>query len=92
MSRASVRKEGFGLLGVSIVACLACCAGPILGVLGGMSLAGLASTVFIGWAGLAVATLAATGWLILHRRRASLCATPDSVPVELRAASRPDQP
>jgi len=89
MTGASVRKEGFGLLGVGVVACLACCAGPILGVLGGISVAGLASTTFIGWAGLVVAALAASAWLIISRRRVRRCTAPESVPVDLRVRSSP---
>lgn len=69
MTDRAARKEGFSLLGIGAVACIACCAGPILGVLGGISLAGLASTAFIGAAGLVVAVAAGGAWLWVGRRR-----------------------
>jgi hypothetical protein len=69
MRNRSARKDGFSLLGVGAVACVVCCAGPILGLLGGLSLVGVASTWFIGSAGLVVAAAAGGMWLWLRRRR-----------------------
>ena len=51
----SARKERFNLLGVGAVACVACCAVPIVGILGGISLGAFASTIVIGWTGLVIA-------------------------------------
>jgi hypothetical protein len=65
----SDRKEGFSLLDIGAVACIACCAGPILGVLGGLSLAGVASTAIIGATGLVVAVAAGGAWLWVSRKR-----------------------
>lgn len=71
MTNPSVRQEGFSLLGIGAVACIACCAGPILGVLGGLSLAGLASTALRA-AGLVVAVAAGGAWLwVGWKRRAA---------------------
>ena len=83
MTRGSVRKEGFSLLGVSIAACVACCAGPILGVLGGIGVAGLASTVVVGATGLVIAAVAASAFVLVRRRRVRQCADTDVVPVQL---------
>jgi type VI protein secretion system component VasK len=69
VTRPAIGKEGFSLLGVAAVACIACCAAPILGVVGGITLAGLASTVVVGSAGLVVAVIAGLAWLIVRRTR-----------------------
>ncbi len=37
-------KDRFSVLGLGVAACAACCAGPILAFLGGLGVAGLAST------------------------------------------------
>jgi hypothetical protein len=89
MSKTS--KDGFSILGLGAAACLACCAGPILAFLGGLSLAGAAATWFIGGAGLAIAALAAVAYLYVRSRRSRSCATDAGPvqPVELtRKASR----
>jgi mercuric ion transport protein len=69
MKERSTRRDGFSLLGVGAVACVACCAGPILAVLGGVSLAGLASTVFIGAAGLVIAVAALAAYFVVRQRQ-----------------------
>jgi hypothetical protein len=56
------------LLGFGAAACAACCAGPVLAFLGGLTLAGLASAIFVGGAGLVVATLAAAALVVVRRR------------------------
>lgn len=69
MTGPSGRKEGVGLVGLGAAACVACCAGPILAFLGGLTIAGLASTLFIGAGGLATAAIAGVAWLTIRRRR-----------------------
>lgn len=86
------KKDGFSILGLA-AACLACCAGPILAVLGGVSIAGLASTWLIGASGLVIAAAAAIGLTVVRRRQAAAsCATDpaEPTPIELteRQASR----
>lgn len=73
MTRPSAKRDGFGLVGLGVVACVACCAGPILAVLGGLTIAGLASTLVIGVAGLVVAAVSAVAWLAVRRRRHNSC-------------------
>ena len=64
-------RSGFGLLGVAAAACVACCAGPVLALLGGLGLAGLGTSLFVGAAGLLVAVLAlVTAIVVAVRRRA----------------------
>jgi hypothetical protein len=68
------RTAGFSVLGIGAVACAACCAGPILAFLGGLSLAGLAATLVLGMVGLVVAVGAAVAFLlVLRRQRSSSC-------------------
>lgn len=62
-------KDGVSLLGFGAVACAACCIGPLLAFLGGLSVAGLATTWLIGGTGLAIAAAAATTYLVVRRRR-----------------------
>ena len=81
-------KDGsFSIVGLGIAACVACCAGPILAILGGVTIAGVASTWVIGGAGLIIAAAAAAGFLVVRsRHRASSCATDgagEPVPVTL---------
>lgn len=73
MTGPSAKRDGIGLVGMGVVACVACCAGPILALLGGLTIAGLASTLVIGVAGLAIAAVAAAAWLTVRRRRRNSC-------------------
>jgi hypothetical protein len=82
------RKEHFGIIGVGAAACAACCAGPILAFLGGLSFAGLASTLLIGTLGLAVFVASGTGYLLVRRRRQTPCATPSTEAVSVAAPTR----
>ena len=61
------------ILGLAAVACVACCIGPILGVLGVIAALGLVTSLFIGAAGLLVAVAAVAGFILLRRRRARAC-------------------
>ena len=85
MSAAGERRSGLGILGVGAAACLACCAPLILGVLGGLTAAGLASTLVLGAGGLIIAGVAGGGFVVFHRRsRDSACQTgaPETVLVD----------
>ncbi len=92
MTGTSAKRDGFGLVGLGVVACVACCAGPILALLGGLTIAGLASTLVIGVAGLVVAVMSAVAWLAVRRRRHSSCGDgidgPVPVPPPITKASR----
>lgn len=57
-------------------ACAVCCAGPLLAILGGLSIASLAAAVWI--PALAVVAVAAAGVIvvILRRRRQASCRVP----------------
>ena len=73
------------VLGIAAVACVACCLGPILAVLGAIAALGVASTMVIGAAGLMITAAAIAAFVVVHRRRTDAsCAVPqERVPVEL---------
>ncbi len=81
------RNGNAAIVGVGAAACVACCAGPIVAFLGGLSLAGLVSTFLIGSIGIMIAVLAVAGAVVVHHRRR--CATPDTseIPVALSRRS-----
>jgi hypothetical protein len=81
-------KSGLKLLGLGALACVGCCAGPVLALLSGLSIAGLASTTLIGGAGLVVAAVASTGYLIVLRRRTLACDVTCPVPVPVADPTR----
>ena len=64
-------KTGAGLVGVSAVACAACCAGPILGFLAAVGVTAAVGAVLFGVLGVAAVVLAAVVWR--RRRRARRC-------------------
>ena len=66
------KRNGLGILGFGTAACVACCIGPILAVLGAISAAGVISTLAIGAAGLGIAAAGAVA-LVAVRRRAAGC-------------------
>ena len=61
------------ILGVGALACVVCCIGPILGLLGAIGIATIAGVLAFGIAGLTIALLAIP---VVHRRR-SARARPD---------------
>ncbi len=69
----------FGVLSIAVAACVACCTGPLIALLGGLSLAGPASTMLVGGVGVVVAVLA--GIAVRRLRTACDDEDGDSVPV-----------
>ncbi|WP_460650003.1 hypothetical protein [Kribbella endophytica] len=72
-------RRGWGLVGAvaaALGACAVCCAGPLLAVLGGLSIASLAASVWV--PALAVVAVVAGGVIVvvLRRRRRASCAVP----------------
>ncbi len=83
------RKDGFSPLGLGVAACVACCAGPILAFLGGIGIAGIASTWLIGGAGLLITAVAVIAFIAVRRRQErSTCATDPSVPTPVELTAR----
>ncbi len=76
--------DGRRILGLGALACIGCCAGPLLALLGGVSLAGLAATTVVGGAGLVVAGGAAVAYLSARRRRRA-CAVTEAHTVPIAA-------
>ena len=82
------RGGGLKILGIGALACLGCCAGPVLAFLGGLSIAGLASATVIGAAGLIIAAGAFIAYLLVRRGRSSTCAAKEDQPVAVAAPTR----
>jgi hypothetical protein len=81
------RKDGLSVVGMGAAACVACCAGPILAILGGLSVAGLASTLLLGTAGFVIAAAALAALLVARRRRNDRPVSDDS-PTPVAAPTR----
>jgi hypothetical protein len=82
-------RGSFSVVGIGAPACVACCAGPLLAFLGGLGIAGLASILVIGAAGLLV-TEAAVAVIAIVRRRRTTCDVPEGpVPVAVPTRRAP---
>jgi hypothetical protein len=89
--RSNTGKEGAALVGVGVVACAACCAGPIIGFLAAIGLGTAVGVAMFGAIALVVGGIALLFVLRRQRRtRAASCQT-DSVPVEMSAAARQER-
>jgi hypothetical protein len=87
MSTDETTRQNAGLLGVGAAACVACCAGPLIGFLAAASVATLTTVAVFGVAGLAVPVLAVLAYL-RRRRAAPDSGAAEAVPVVL--GRRPD--
>jgi hypothetical protein len=77
------------IIGLAAAACVACCIGPILGLLGAIATLGLVSSLFIGVAGVIVVAAAVAAFIPLRRRRGQRCRVDNGpVPVELGQRNR----
>lgn len=89
MSKPAKTKNGFGIVGVGAAACFACCAGPILAILGGVTMAGVAGTMFVGAASLIIAVAAAVADLVVRRRRQAAACALAAAPVPVTVTAKP---
>lgn len=82
---ASKAPRTTSILGVAAIACVACCIGPILALVGAVAALGLVSTIFIGAAALVAAAAVTVAALLIGRRRlaAGGAVVPVPVPVDL---------
>jgi hypothetical protein len=72
-------KDAAGVVGLGAAACAACCAGPILGFLGGIAALGVIGALFIGVAGIAIAGSVMVATMTVRGRRSPTpCASPPS--------------
>ncbi len=69
-------NDSLRVLGIGAAACVACCAGPLLAFLGGLGVAGLASTLVIGTGGFLIAAVALIALLLVLRRHRTACPAP----------------
>ncbi len=80
------KTSPFSVIGVGVAACLACCAPLLLGFIGSLGVAGLASTLFIGVGGLVIVAVALAAFVVVRNRKTG-CATSDE-PVPVAAPQR----
>ena len=69
----STKKESAAIVGVGAVACAACCAGPILGLLAAIGVGTAAGFALFGTVAIAVGAIATFVVLGRRRRRATSC-------------------
>lgn len=82
----SGKRDGAAVVGVGAATCVACCAGPILGVLAAIGLTAAAATFAFG--ALAVVGAAIAVLFVLRRRRArTRTCTPAAQTVEVSIAA-----
>ena len=86
MNEKSSQRQGAALVGVGVLACAACCAGPIIGLLAAIGLGTAVGVAMFGAIALVVGGIALLFVLRRrHRRSASSCQS-GSVSVEMSAA------
>ena len=71
------------IVGLATAACVACCIGPIIGLLGAVAAAGIFSTIWTGLFGVAIAVGAITATVIVRRRRTRCGTAQIETPVAL---------
>ncbi|GAA1817349.1 hypothetical protein GCM10009749_29140 [Agromyces neolithicus] len=94
MTRKRAVRSTAGILGAGILACAACCAGPLLAFVGSL---GAASLLGAYWVPALLAVTVAAGIiltvLLIRRRRAKACRLPASrVDVSIQPRAQDDSP
>ena len=79
-------KKPFGILGIGAAACVACCAGPILGFIAATGLLTVTGLALFGTVGLLIA-IPGIALIVRQRRQPSPCTPPDQ-PVAVAAPAR----
>lgn len=75
---------GFGVLGLGAAACVACCAGPILGLLAATGIASVLGAAVFGVVGLVAVLVAAAVLLSRRRRRVNGCTpAPEAISLDV---------
>ena len=79
----SIKKETVTIVGVGAAACVACCAGPIIGFLAAIGIGTAAGFALFGTISLVIGAVA-VAFVVRRRRRAATCSTtPTTVAVEM---------
>lgn len=81
MSATSPTHATKAVVGIGAGACVACCIGPIVALLGALAALGVVATFLLGAAGLLIAAASLVALVAVRRRRATPSAEP--VPVGL---------
>ena len=79
----SIKNENATIVGVGPAACVACCAGPIIGFLAAIGIGTAAGFALFGTISLVIGAVA-VAFVVRRRRRAATCSTtPTTVAVEM---------
>lgn len=79
----SIKNENATIVGVGAAACVACCAGPIIGFLAAIGIGTAAGFALFGTISLVIGAVA-VAFVVRRRRRAATCSTtPTTVAVEM---------
>ena len=80
----SLKRENATIVGVGAAACVACCAGPIIGFLAAIGIGTAAGFALFGTISLLIGALAVAFEMRRRRRSAATCSTtPTTVAVEM---------
>ena len=80
----SIKKENATIVGVGAAACVACCAGPIIGFLAAIGIGTAAGFALFGTISLVIGALTVAFVVRRRRLRAATCSTtPTTVAVEM---------
>lgn len=92
MSRRPRRgSAALGAIGIGVLACAACCAGPLIAVVGSVGAASLLGAYWVPGLFVVVAAAAAVlGVLLARRRRANACTVPAGQRTIELQTTRPD--
>ncbi|MCX5527324.1 hypothetical protein OG342_31440 [Streptomyces bobili] len=86
------KSSGKSVLGVgalAVLACAACCIGPVLAFLGGLGVLSALGALWVpALAAVTVLALAGMAWVLHRRRRAAVCSTGQG-PVDLGMPTSP---
>lgn len=85
------RSDGRFAVGVGVAACVACCAGPILGVLAAIGLTTITGALWFGLGAVALGLIAAAAVVLRRRRRVIACQPGSAAPVGVTLGRAPDR-
>lgn len=86
----SAKKNNATILRVSVAACAACCAGPILGVLAAIGVGTAAGFLLIGTLALVIGPAAVAVVVVRRRQRSTGCLPEELEVVLVKVAGRDD--
>lgn len=84
----SARPRRIGVIGLGAAACAACCAGPLIALLGGLGVLTLVSGAVFGLLAAALVVVAGLAWVTVRHRRKRASAPSPGEPVSVAPPTR----